>query len=98
MGLAIIFFCIALAFGLGAIVFSYFINENYGESCLNSYQYGWLFGTMITFFIMIGLYSLDHHYSPQAIDVYRNKTELKIKNTIENDKLVSSDTIVVFKK
>jgi hypothetical protein len=47
---------------------------------------------------MIGLYSLDHHYSPQAIDVYRNKTELKIRNTIENDKIVDSDTIVVFKK
>ena len=98
MVIAIIFFCIALAFGLGAIVFSYFINERHGESCLNSYQYGWLFGTMITFFIMLGLYSIDHHYSPQAIDVYRNKTELKIKNTIENDKLISSDTIVVYKK
>lgn len=98
MVLAIIFLIIALVFGLGAIAFSYFINERHGESCLNTYQYGWLFGTMISFFIMLGLYSLDHHYKPQAIDVYRNKTELKIRNTIENDKIVDSDTIVVFKK
>ena len=93
MVLAIIFLCIALAFGLGAIVFSYFLNEKHGETSVNVYQYGWLFGTMLTFFVMLGLYSLDHHYSP-----YRNKTELKIRNTIENDKIVDSDTIVVFKK
>ena len=98
MGTAIIFLCIALAIGLGAIVFSYFINERHGETCLNSFQYGWFFGLITTFFIMLGLFSLDHHYTPQAIDVYRNKTELKIKNTIENDKLINSDTIVVFKK
>lgn len=98
MALAIIFLCIALFIGLGAVVFSYFLNEKYSESHVNTYQYGWLFGTMIMFFVMLGLYSLDHHYKPQAIDVYRNKTELKIRNTIENDKIVDSDTIVVFKK
>jgi TRAP-type C4-dicarboxylate transport system permease small subunit len=98
MALAIIFLCIALFIGLGAVIFSYFLNEKYSESHVNTYQYGWLFGTMLMFFVMLGLYSLEHHYSPRAIDVYRNKTELKIRNTIENDKIVDSDTIVVFKK
>jgi heme/copper-type cytochrome/quinol oxidase subunit 1 len=98
MALAIIFLCIALFVGLGAVLFSYFLNEKYSESHVNTYQYGWLFGTMLTFFVMLGLGSLNHHYSPRAIDVYRNKTELKIRNTIENDKIVDSDTIVVFKK
>jgi cytosine/uracil/thiamine/allantoin permease len=98
MALAIIFLCIALFIGIGAVVFSYFLNEKYSESHVNTYQYGWLFGTMLTFFVMLGLYSVDHHYSPRAIDVYRNKTELKIRNTIEKDKIVDSDTIVVFKK
>lgn len=98
MVLAIIFLCIALFVGLCTIAYSYFISKEHSEMHVNIYLYGWLFGTMLTFFVMHGLYSLEHHYSPQAIDVYRNKTELKIKNTIENDMIVNSDTIVVFNK
>ena len=35
---------------------------------------------------------------PEAIDVYRGKTELQIEKKIVNNKVVSSDTIVVWKK
>lgn len=35
---------------------------------------------------------------PQAIDVYRGKTELQIKQEIVNNKVVSTDSIVVWRK
>lgn len=35
---------------------------------------------------------------PEAIDVYRGKTELKIKQEIINDEIVSMDTTVVWKQ
>ena len=97
IGTTIIFFGIAFVVGIGAIVFSYLIGEKHNKTCVDSYQYGYFFGTVITFFIMVGLYSLDHYCSPQPIDVYRNKTELKITNIVENDKIIRSDSTVVFK-
>lgn len=35
---------------------------------------------------------------PSALDVYNGRTSLQITNVIENDSIVKSDTIVVFKK
>lgn len=36
--------------------------------------------------------------SPKAIDVYREKTELRIEQKVVNNQVVSSDSIVVWKK
>lgn len=35
---------------------------------------------------------------PEAIDVYRGKTELYIEQTMRGDKVIKSDTTVVFKQ
>lgn len=48
--------------------------------------------------IAIWLMYLCRSKIPDAMDVYRGKTELKIENKYINDELVKSDTIVVYKK
>ena len=35
---------------------------------------------------------------PKAIDVYRNKTELQIEQKVVNNQVVSSDSIVIWKR
>jgi hypothetical protein len=50
------------------------------------------------FFLMVSFFSFDYACSPQPIDVYRNKTELKITKVVENDMVIRADSTVVFKK
>ena len=45
--------------------------------------------------LFIKVWEEDH---PSAIDVYRDKTELRVIETIEGTELVKKDTIVIFKK
>lgn len=50
---------------------------------------------------IVGIIMIAYSYTdptPDAIDVYRGKTELQIEKKIVNDKVVSSDSIVVWKK
>lgn len=60
--------------------------------------------TIIFYTISIQLFSLAINNSldkqnPSALDVYRDKTELKINKTYENDSIVvECDSMVVFKK
>lgn len=56
-------------------------------------------GSILASFIMILLviFSFTYNSSPNAIDVYRGRTELKIKQEIINNKVVKSDTIIVYK-
>lgn len=98
ISLSIIFLCITLVIGIGAGVFGYLIDKKYGPSHLEGYQHGIFFGVVLMFFLMVSFFSLDYACSPQAIDVYRNKTELKITKVVENDTIIRSDSTVVFKK
>ena len=97
MALSIIFLCITVVVGISAGVFGYFVNEKYSQAHLESYQYGIFFGVVLMFFLMVSFFSIDYSCRPQPIDVYRNKTELKITNIVENDKIIRSDSTVVFK-
>ncbi|MBD5584406.1 MAG: hypothetical protein HDQ88_04940 [Clostridia bacterium] len=45
--------------------------------------------------LLIKVWEKDH---PSAIDVYRDKTELRIIEMIEGTELVKKDTVVIFKK
>lgn len=50
-------------------------------------------------FMFLGIGLLVHKDDkPKAIDVYRGKTELQIEKKVVNDKVVSSDSIVIWKK
>lgn len=55
--------------------------------------------TGATFLMFMGIGMLIHKDgSPKAIDVYREKTELQIEQKVVNNQVVSSDSIVVWKK
>lgn len=41
---------------------------------------------------------IEYHSEPKAIDVYRNKTELKINGTYKDSIFIPTDSIVIFKK
>lgn len=44
------------------------------------------------------LHESNIHKRPQAIDVYRNNTELIITESVKNGVVVDCDTTVIFKK
>lgn len=46
--------------------------------------------------VFVGLAISVHE--PKAIDVYRGKTELKVKSVMENDSTLKVDSVVIFKK
>lgn len=54
-------------------------------------------GAAVLIFLGIGLLVFEDD-KPKAIDVYRGSTELQIEKKVVNDKVVSSDSIVVWKK
>lgn len=70
------------------LIKSYIINSTY----LASVSSIWL-----TVSVLIILASLEENY-PQAIDVYRNNTELKVTYEICNGDTLSCDSTVVFKQ
>lgn len=73
---------------VGVLIESYLINSTF----LASISSVWL-----TVSILILLSSLEENY-PQAIDVYRNNTELKVTYEICNGDTLSCDSTVVFKQ
>lgn len=54
--------------------------------------------TLIVLAIIIQYCIIRVAKKPNAIDVYKGKTELSIKETYKNGALIKSDTIVVYKK
>lgn len=50
--------------------------------------------TLIVFFI----YLFPDNKYPSALDVYRGNTELRIKQEVINNEVVSMDTIVIWKQ
>jgi uncharacterized membrane protein len=83
---------------LGCIDWS--IENKLGKSCSTCYSFGVIIGWLIALLIsipIINVISKKNQKEPKAIDVYRNKTELKVKYVIENNDTIQSDTTVVFK-
>ena len=59
------------------------------------------FSFFYTFFIYAFFYVIHSKLTPkepEAIDVYRDKVELKIKHVIENGDTISCDTTIVWKE
>ena len=76
------------------------IENKLGKSCSTCYAFGVIIGWLTAIVIsipIINVVSKKNPKSPEAIDVYRNKTELKVKYVIENNDTIQSDTTVVFK-
>ena len=72
-----------------------FMIANKSTSRLRSFAILW------ALFLSIGgvvLNDLLNYKYPQAIDVYRNNTELVVTTTVKNDTIIECDTTVIFKK
>ena len=80
---------------LGCIDWS--IENKLGKSGSIGYTFGVLIGWLFAIVISIPIIIIISKKNPKAIDVYRNKTELKVKYVIENNDTIQSDTTIVFK-
>ena len=80
---------------LGCIDFV--IENKFGKSCSACYTIGVVIGWLFALAISIPMINIVTKKNPKAIDVYRNKTELKVKYVIENNDTIQSDTTIVFK-
>ena len=74
--------------------------EKYGEAAGTALYLGNAYGMITLTVILVSLGVIHSKLTPkepEAIDVYRNNTELKIQHVIENNDTIQSDTTVVFK-
>lgn len=78
----------------GIIVFWYHLVIK--DSNKNNCALGLVISSILTFACLISLV-LKCNTIPEAIDVYRGKTELKIRKEIIDNSVVKCDSIVVFK-
>lgn len=69
-------------------------NNSFGNFCRVC---GGFCGSVILISIGIGMLVYEPK-DPKAIDVYRGKTELQIEKKIVNDKVVSADSTVIWRK
>ena len=94
----IILFVVVLAVSIANGLIEISIENKFGKDCSNSFTIGVISGFASALLITIPVVIMIDKTTPSAIDVYRNKTELKVKYVIENNDTIQSDTTVVFKK
>lgn len=73
------------------------IENKFGKDCSNGFVIGVMSGLLSAVIIAFPVLIIVDKTTPNAIDVYRNNTELKIQHIIENNDTIQSDTTVVFK-
>ena len=61
-----------------------------------AYNAGYWLATITTISLGLLFGYLDSRGTPQAIDVYRDRTNMSITYTIENGDTIQSDTTIVF--
>ncbi len=88
-------FILSFLFGIVGMVlmFSFDICDNKTLSRMISIL-SFLFCGM---FVSEGVNMLSEHNKPKAIDVYRDKTDLKVIYEVVNNDTIVTDSIVVFK-
>lgn len=75
--------------------------EKYGEAAGTALFFGNFYGMLTMTVILVSLHVINSKLTPkepEAIDVYRDRVELKIKHVIENCDTISCDTTVVWKE
>lgn len=93
----IILFVVVLAVSIVNGLIEISIENKFGKDCSNGFTIGVISGFVSALLITIPVAIMIDKTTPSAIDVYRNKTELKVKYVIENNDTIQSDTTVVFK-
>lgn len=91
--IGIIFIIVAILLIIGVITIDN-PDNSFGRQCR---AWGGTFGAILL--MVVGLAILTFKPSePTSLDVYRGKTELRIEQKVVNNQVVSSDSIVVWKK
>lgn len=97
----LIFILLVLIFAVIGGLMEIRTREKYGEAAGTALYLGNVYG-MLTFTVILVSLGVVHSKitpkEPQAIDVYRDRVELKIKHVIENGDTISCDTTVVWKE
>ena len=93
----IILFVVVLAVSIANGLIEISIENKFGKDCSNGFTIGVMSGLLSAIIIAIPIAIIVDKTTPDAIDVYRNDTELKIQYVIENNDTIQSDTTIVFK-
>ena len=97
LGHIIILFVVVLAVSIANGLIEISIENKFGKDCSNGFTIGVMSGLLSAVIIAIPIAIIVDKKTPDAIDVYRNNTELKIQHIIENNDTIQSDTTIVFK-
>lgn len=99
--LVLIFILLVLIFAVIGGLMEIRTREKYGEATGTALYLGNVYGMLTMTVILVSLFVMKSKLTPkepEAIDVYRDRVELKIKHVIENGDTISSDTTVVWKE
>lgn len=99
--LILIFILLVLIFGVIGGFMEIRTREKYGEAAGTALYLGNVYGMLTFAVILVSLGVINSKLTPkepEAIDVYRDRVELKIKHVIENGDTISCDTTVVWKE
>jgi succinate-acetate transporter protein len=99
--LVLIFILLVLIFAIIGGLMEIRTREKYGEAAGTALFFGNFYGMLTMTVILVSLHVINSKLTPkepEAIDVYRNNTELKIQHVIENCDTISCDTTVVWKE
>lgn len=91
-------FVVVLAVSIANGLIEISIENKFGKDCSNSFTIGVMSGLLSALLIAIPVAIIIDKTTPNAIDVYRNNTELKIQHVIENNDTIQSDTTVIWKE
>ena len=99
--LILIFILLVLIFAVIGGLMEIRTREKYGEAAGTALFFGNFYGMLTVTVILVSLGVINSKLTPkepEAIDVYRDRVELKIKHVIENGDTISCDTTVVWKE
>lgn len=99
--LILIFILLVLIFAVIGGLLEIRTREKYGEAAGTALYLGNTYGMITLTVILVSLGVIHSKLTPkepEAIDVYRDRVELKIKHVIENGDTISCDTTVVWKE
>ena len=99
--LVLVFILLVLIFAVIGGLLEIRTREKYGEAAGTALFLGNFYGMLTFTVILLSLAAIHSKFAPkepEAIDVYRDKVELKIKHVIENNDTIQSDTTIVWKE
>lgn len=99
--LVLVFILLVLIFAVIGGLLEIRTREKYGEAAGTALFLGNFYGMLTVTVILVSLSVIHSKFAPkepEAIDVYRDRVELKIKHVIENGDTISCDTTLVWKE